>query len=297
MRILFTGVIVFCLSSSAWADAFVPYQLHPRRFAACLKQAIPSADVATTMAIGKATGFNNFDLLLVHLAVYPGVQIPGISSVLQPKAKLWWTDWYNRRERTLADAVIDYGAHSKTLVPRDLFNDALKSCGKGDFFCASLIAHNVLRTLGRHPQGIHRSLFTSKTTDYNPAWFQAERDKWVDAGPSTQKSFIALRADGGGDRWGEWYHFYGILTYALHEVGMGKRPASVEFVVRMNELLNPLLAGGKEEPEKARLDRDSIEVAQWFLTDKAPPKVDCTKAATYVAGTWSDDPEPFPLED
>lgn len=297
MRVSASFLIVGLISFNAWAGAFVPYQLHPRRFAACLKETIPSADVASTRAIGKSHGFGNLDLLLIHLAVYPGVQIPAVSLLLQSKAKLWWTDWYNLRERTLAESIVDFGAHSRTLFPRDLFADALKSCGKGDFFCASLIAHNVLRTLGRYPQGIYRNPLTGKSTDYNPAWFKAERDKWIASNPATQTSLIPLRPDGSGDRWGEWYHFYGILTYALHEVALGKRPASVEFVVRMNEVLNPLLAGGKEEPEKARLDRDSIEVAQWFLTDTHPPKVDCSKAATYVAGAWSDEPEPFPLED
>ena len=94
---------------------------------------------------------------------------------------------------------------------------------------------------------------------------------------------ISLRRDEGGDRWGEWYHFFGIFAYAMHErVAHGKTDGA-DFVARMNKLLNPLLVGEPEEPAKAQLDRDSIEVARAYLKGVTDDGASCADRSRYVA--------------
>ncbi|MBY0371377.1 hypothetical protein K2X33_11865 [bacterium] len=288
------AALTFSFAASA---AWVPNQLHPRRFAACLKAAAPGASLKSVRPYEKQHKLTDNDLLLMHLAFYPGVEIPGLGWVMHSKARLWWSGWWEKQEHALALGFQAHANQRRTLFPSGFFAAAVKTCGQGNYFCAALISHNVLRTLGRHPHGIHTAILSGQKTDNNPKWFQKDRAKWLAGLDSQKESLIPLRLDGGGDRWGEWYHFFGIFTYALHEAALGRSPSSIDFVVRMNEILNPLLAGGQEEPEKAQLDRDAVEVAQWFLTDAQPPKVDCADAQTYTAGTWSDAPEAFPLVD
>lgn len=291
MRLL----IIALICGPALADSWVPNQLHPRRFAACLRETAPDASLTSVRTFASAHRFSDKDALLFHLAFYPGVEIPGLGLV-HTSARTWWGKWWEKEEHAVALTLRTLARQNRTLYPATLFAHALSACGRKNYFCAALVSHNALRSLGRHTRAVHTAFLSGRKTDHSPQWFQQSRADWLAALPVMQKAFIPLRPDGKGDRWGEWYHFYGILTYALHEAALGKSPSSIDFVVRMNELLNPLLAGGQEEPEKAQLDRDSIEVAQWFLTDKNPPAVQCENAQTYTAGAWESEPEPFPLD-
>ena len=138
-------------------------------------------------------------------------------------------------------------------------------CDSNDVFCAALNLHNVYRTFGRHDQAIETDRSTGAVSDYNFSWYKDHSAVWAQRLPSIQAAMISLRTDEGGDRWGEWYHFFGILAYATRELSLGFNEGLLDFVVRMNEVLNPLIAGEPENPLKARFDRDSAQVAWTYL--------------------------------
>ena len=70
-----------------------------------------------------------------------------------------------------------------------------------------------------------------------------------------------MRKDG-AEKFGEWYHFFGILAFSVRELAVNGSVDAVESAVRWNRRLNPILAGDFEEPEKARLDEDSVKVSE-----------------------------------
>jgi hypothetical protein len=151
-------------------------------------------------------------------------------------------------------------------------------------FCAALISHNVLRTLGRHAQATYQDPRTGETHDLNPAWFRSDQPLWEAQLPALQSLLVNIRPDRGGDGWGEWYHFFGILAYTVHELSLNQGLSHVDLVVKLNELLNPLLAGGPESPEKSRLDRDSVLVDWSFLRCEGLAQAgSCDERVSYVA--------------
>ena len=246
-----------------------PPQLNLAGFAYCLSKEAPQVDLLLEREI---YGFSSVDLFLLYLSVYPGRRIPGLGLLLQDPAHLRWARAFEPQEAKLAQELRDLiGAPEASLTPNRFFRMALDACG-GRIFCASLTSHNVLRTLGRHAQAIYRDPRTGALRDINPEWFNQDREVWLIQIPFLQRLLMPLRADGSGDRWGEWYHFHGILGFVFHEMALRTEMRNVEVIVRLNEVLNPLLAGGIEEPEKARMDLDSIRVAWYFIRGEAAMK-------------------------
>jgi hypothetical protein len=265
--------------AAAPADT-VPAQLNVGGFAYCLAQEAPRFDLD---AERESFRFNELDLLLLYLSVYPGKRIPGLAERLQDPAHARWTVAFETRERRLAEKLRARLASQATIAPSRFFRDALDSCD-GSPFCAALISHNVLRTLGRHEQAIFRDRASGQERDLNPEWFKAERELWLIQIPMLQKILMSLRPDNLGDGWGEWYHFFGVLSFAIHEMALRQGMQNVDFVVRLNELLNPLLAGGPEGAAKARLDRDSVRV-DWELIrgEGLSSPGSCDERSSYVA--------------
>ncbi len=263
-------MLLACQTASAAVKPAAP-QLNAGGFAQCLAQANPEFDLD---GLQSRYRFHDADLLLPYLAVYSAVRLPGLVGLAQRLAQRRWSTAWNSRENALALTLLQDGVQT----PETLFKDAARICGGGDIFCAALISHNVLRTLGRHAQAV-----TAKH-DYNPTWFKSDQSFWLAQIPLIQKALISLRHDGGGDRWGEWYHFFGILAFATHEMAHTGNMGTTPFVVRMNAILNPLLTrGGVESAEKARLDIDAASVAWLYLTRRPLSSgLSCDLAASYV---------------
>ncbi len=264
------------LSLSLGAQSAQARQLNIDGFAQCLRE----KQAVNWNVIESGYSFGPLDLLLPFLAVYPGTRAPEPLALFQDAANDQWSTQWEKTESELARQVVLHPPR----FPTDLLGTALGVCPPADLFCAALMSHNVLRTLGRYPQG-ERHHPDGAVTDYNPEWFKKNRGDWVAALPSIQARMISLRADGGGDRWGEWYHAFGILAYAIHAIRMGIGPGGVDFVARMNEVLNPLLAGEPEDPAKAQLDRDSARLSwQYLMGSPTPsPNLDCQSPPAFVA--------------
>jgi hypothetical protein len=146
-----------------------------------------------------------------------------------------------------------------------VYREALKLCEPHDVFCGALIAHNVLRTLGRHRQAI------SHSSDRNPGWFKERREFWLGHLPKLERTMVALRSGPGGERFGEWYHFFGLLVYSIREFSVHGNFTRVRLAAFMNRVANPLVLGTREEPAKIQLDRDSIQIAALYLRHKSQP--------------------------
>jgi hypothetical protein len=260
-----------------------PSQLNAPGFAYCLAQDAPQVDLGGMRA---DFALGDFDLLLLYLSVYPGKRIPGLAETFQTPAHDRWARAFERPEKSLAETLrarVARGDPPGSLAPGPFFKDALEACG-GSPFCAALISHNVIRTLGRHAEAIYRSPLSGRAEDLNPDWYRSEEALWLLEIPQIQALFTSLRIDGGGDRYGEWYHFFGILTFSIHEMALHQKMRNMDLIVRLGEILNPLLAAGAEVPEKAALDRDSVEIAWLFIRNDrlAAPAASCTDRAAYV---------------
>ena len=260
-----------------------PAQLNVQGFASCLQDSLADRPVdlrslRTVHQLGATDG------LLLYLSVYPGVRPGGRAGwLLQQTAHFYWQTSLEAAEGRLLERLLEAVEQSEStatcdvfLTPGELFRVALESCrenppwGRGwnsdaDPLCASVVAHNVLRTLGRHRRAIGVDPWLQQTTDLNPQWFQRDRSYWLKKIPRIQQVLIPLRSDGEGDRYGEWYHFFGILAFGLRDQAVNGNLTQTWIAVRMNQLLNPILAGGEEEPEKARLDRDTARVVGALL--------------------------------
>jgi hypothetical protein len=258
-------------------------QLNREGFAHCLGESGPEFDLSE---ISRSHQLSDQDLLILHLAVYPGVRWPGVSQWLQDPARKRWTQRFEAQEEELAQQLLCHAliaAPQEPLTPSSVFARGLAICGPSDVFCAALISHNVLRTLGRHEEAVFRNPRSGNVVDYNPRWFKRAREFWIQQAPQIQGSLISLRKDGGGDRWGEWYHSFGVLTYAVHEMALHRNLSTVALMVRLSALLNPVLVGGPEDPEKAQIDRDMVRVA-WLYLSRAElmPPVSCQERGSYV---------------
>ena len=246
------------------ASAATPPQLHPESFAACLREAAASPDLSE---IRSRHRFGALDQLLTYLAVYPDVRPPAPFDGPQERARRRWAVAFEALEKELAWAILGLARTS----PSEVLSIATERCG--DVFCGALVAHNVLRTLGRHQRGGR----------FNPSWFESDRDFWLAQIEPIRAKLFSLRADGGGDGYGEWYHFFGLLSYGVRDASLNGGFMRSEVVARLNELLNPVLAGGREDPAKARLDRDSVDVAREYLGQGAVRAVaPCSEREAYV---------------
>lgn len=269
---------------AGWDDVFrqAQQQLNPAGFAGCLAAASGRLDFE---AIRSRYGFGFGDLLLPYLAVYPGKRAPGYTGDLQQRAHRRWSGVWDPVEHRIARGLLAaarrLGSEGSQLVPGVAYRLALDECN-GEAFCAALSLHNVFRTLGRHRQALERR--EGRLVDHNPSWFRRHRGFWLKNKRRIRDAMISLRRDGEGDRWGEWYHAFGIFTYAFREFAVQGGLDRLAWIAGMNRWLNPILAGGAESPEKARLDRDSVEVARfWFWFDgRVRRGWKCLAPETYV---------------
>lgn len=281
---IFLGVI---LLSSAFANSTglashktkIPPQLNISGFAQCLAE---KQQVIALTKIKKRHKLNSLDLLLPYLAVYAGKRLPGFDELLQTPAQNRWSGAFEEQEEILAFRLLESAMQLEPspITPSSVFGMALNVCGKYDGFCAALISHNVLRTLGRHETAFYKSPITSEVFNYNPLWFQGNTTFWLENAPRIQKQLFSLRRDRGGDGWGSWYHFFGLLTFSIHEMAIYGWTGSADFVAMMNQLLNPILAGGKENPHQAKVDKESVQVTKTFFkqlaSESLPPEIDCS---------------------
>ncbi len=249
----------FFILFSASGLAAVPQQLNTEGFASCLAAELPQVGFVSSV-------IRNIlypgDMLLPYLALYSGKRLPVVGGIVQYR----WSGDYASEEESLARRLYERATGAHTLLPNVIYQEALKSCGSDDAFCASLIAHNVLRTLGRSETAIQVNPVTKKATDLNATWFKQNRQAWLQRAQKIQQSMMSLHKDGSDDRWGDNYHFFGLLTFSIHEKAIYNNVSSAWLVARLNQVLNPLLAGGAENPEKARIDRDSITVASSYFS-------------------------------
>ena len=203
------------------------------------------------------------DTLLPYLAFYPGQRFPLVNDLVQKKGFELWATRYDGQSALLANSLASLTGTQ--IVPAQVFDLALKACGEDDIFCAAISAHNVLRTLGRYPQAISRNKITGEIHDYNPDWFKAHRDYWLGEIPLIQKALIPLRRDLNDDHFGEWYHFFGIFTYALAGQTANGNLNSANQIVSLNRYATLILTGKEESPEKAQVDQDSVEVSKLYI--------------------------------
>ena len=263
-------------------------QLAVAPFAGCLASEAPTLSwraLAVRHALSKQDGF------LTFLSVYPNRRIPLLDRLKQEPAHRRWQVAFEAAEERLVTQL--YLLSEAPLLPGPVFHEALAACRASrlavvsdDVLCATLILHNALRTMGRHAQAV-----LDETQDLNPHWYRANPAFWNEVFPLIQSSLISLRPDGRGDRFGEWYHFFGILAFAVHEAALrgaddAPEPEDLwlaELATQANRVLNPLLAGGQEAPEKARLDLDSLEVAKAWFFARPVVSTPCDLPGAYVA--------------
>ena len=286
----------------AHAAAQVPAQLNVPGFAACLSEPLEYLPVDIS-GMRAAHGLGPTDGLLLYLSVYPGVRPGGgLGWWVQDQAHDKWQTQFERAEEELLSVLLDAaeasegeGGREGILTPGTLFAGALDACRRhgpqalilhDDPLCAAVISHNALRTLGRHRRALGVDPWLRRTVDLNPGWFKLRRRFWLVRIPAIQRALLPLRASGEGDRFGEWYHFFGILAFGLRDYAVNHNLQQTWLAVRMNQVLNPILAGGFEEPEKARLDRDSAGVvASMVYGLRFPVGGDCKRdRSLYVAG-------------
>ena len=264
------------LSASAFAAA---PELNVSGFASCLAQVEPSfsADVTREKySIDKSS----METLLPYLAFYPGQRFPIANGLVQKKGFELWSTRFDPESAVLAGSLV--ALVGTPIVPAQVFALALKACGGDDVFCAAISAHNVLRTLGRYPQAI------AKDYDYNPDWFKDRRDYWLGEIPLIRSSLISLRRDANEDYFGEWYHFFGIFTYALAGQTANGNLNDASQIVKLNQTATLILTGKAESPEKAQVDQDSVDVSKLYINGSSAGNAsECSESAAYVApGLW-----------
>lgn len=257
-------------------------QLNISGFAQCLRADAPSIDTTYTQA---TYSFSDGDFILPYLAFYPA-QWPTLVSPFRNAALKRWSGNFEQEEQALSQ---DLFSLETSLTPGGFFEAALNACdthtgeSQGepkDVFCAALISQNVLRTLGRYPNAID----SKQGVDLNPDWFKNNQSAWLKIIPTLQSQMISLQQDGQGDRLGEWYHFFGILTFSAHELTLHGELESAAVGAKLNDLLHKFLTGEPEDPIKAQIDQDSVQVARaYLLGTETAPQSSCDIQAAYVS--------------
>lgn len=281
---------------AAAATPSVPPQLNTTSFARCLQGSHPRFSLP-----GEVGGDNltDTDGLLVWLAVYAGERLPFVNSTLQQPAFERWGRRYWPAMQAMADALYNESAAAppSSVTPGRTFALALEACasaggaGPSDAFCASLVSHNVFRLLGRWKENVDKN-----GVDYSPDWFVRDRDEWVATRiPAVHAALVTIRRDNVTERWGSWYHTHGLLAYGLQCAGtMGVRGGAgwERLVVALDTLLNPILAGGKEDPVKAEIDKETVALAVDLVKLMAAPSLPpyspdaCASKGGYVIAPW-----------
>lgn len=101
---------------------------------------------------------------------------------------------------------------------------------------------------------------------FNAPWFENNKTKWVNEWiPLISKQMIPLERQGYvlSERWGAYYHVFGLFAFGLHEMALFGKEIGTDldkFVVLMNQILNPFLAGGKENPVKHEIDKQAVDI-------------------------------------
>ena len=267
----FWPLTLVLLGASAFAGA---PELNVSSFASCLSQVEPIFSAAMTRE-KYSIDQSSMETLLPYLAFYPGQRFPIANGLVQKKGFELWGSRFDAESAVLAVSLASLAGTQ--IVPSQVFSLALKACGGTDVFCAAISAHNVLRTLGRYPQAV------AKDHDYNPDWFKDRRDYWLGEIPLIRTSLISLRRDANDDHFGEWYHFFGIFTYALAGQTANGNLNNANQIVKLNQTATFILTGKAESPEKAQVDQDSVDVSKFYINGTSPVAPDCSEPAAYVA--------------
>lgn len=225
-------------------------------FACCLAQEVPLQHYGSmrhAMGLDAASSVG----LLAYLALYNSQRLPLLNQTIQQPAFERWDKGYWALEEQVAQGLANLTSLDRQLFPADLWALSAAVCAaerpEQGVLCAALLCHNVLRTLGRYPENID-----SHGVDYSPPWFLARREYWVARSKEVASRMAPLRRDG-GERYGPWYHTFGLLTWAFNEVardGDGMGCLATKLVAPLNYFFTAMI-GEKEDPEKARIDRDA----------------------------------------
>jgi hypothetical protein len=253
-------------ATRAWASS---PQLNIASFASCLQSV---HDVRDLSSLRRQYRLGASDLLLVYLAVYPSVRSPdSFFGQIQELAHDRWSTRFEAHEEQLALWLSEQGAVE--LYPHQLWERAVSVCSN-DSLCAAVSAHNVLRTLGRFRQAGGRL----------SNWFLREASSWRQHSETIRKRLISLVRSGRSDRYGEWYHFFGLLTLAIREAALRPGLPLTSFAAFANQILNPILAGGILGADRAQMDRDAVGVAWYYLfSSELSPASSCENRSDFVA--------------
>ena len=273
VQIFSSASVLLCIHSISAHEGtrkHTPTQLNVSGFAGCLARhgdgtAMPSwPDLP---AVKRAYGLHHADGFTLYLALYSNRRSTHkwLNATEEWAFQRWAVRFWTMGGEVaswLRESVLD------PLTPGGLFGAALRSCMRHNHtrsvapFCAALVCHNVLRTIGRPQTYVGRS-----GADYLPPWYESDAHGWLLRAPRLAQRMISLRRDDGGERWGDWYHTFGVLAFGLHEAALeGARLAELLtlLVASANELLNPLLVGDCEDPVKAQVDVDAARLAGDF---------------------------------
>jgi hypothetical protein len=252
-------------------------------------------------------GLHELDGLIEYLAVYAAYRPLRLLNRTQARAFKRWTEpFYPATEQTaewLYEEAVAARAADRNVLPGALFAAALQNCERGgnhsmatSSLCAAAACHNLLRTLGRM-----ETYIDAAGNDYLPPWFKANAVHWLVGTAVIHDRLAPLRSDRSGDRWGEWYHTFGIVLFGLHEAAIEGAKAGATMTrlfAQLNFVLGRFLGAGAEvcspsmlstptsmpptvqteergshcitkssavqDPRKARLDRDAADVAAAF---------------------------------
>lgn len=275
-----------------------PPQLNLTSYAYCLSLDADTGSVRALPDLPAIKSKHNLEIgddLLVYLMLYGGQRIPGwVNKTIQEPAwqrfaKGYWPQGTELASRVRTKTVVQ----QEMITPGWLFSEAIDVCGSdNDVFCAALVCHDVLRTLGRW-----KTNFGDKThVDYNPDWFTANQTQWIQDIPVIQSQMISLWRDcdnykpgspSCGDRWGAWYHSFGLFAYGVNDAAVEGEKLGLDwthFVAEMNRILNYFLQGNNEKPVKAEIDLEAVAIIFNVLTGKLSPvsALDCTSRLGYV---------------
>lgn len=259
----------------------MPPQLITDAYAACLAGADTGGPLVKPdkKAIRDKHGLTEFDMAIIHLAFYTGQRYGGmLEDKFQEPAYQRWSVPFWPQEAIVADAIDEAEQEGKAITPALVFRAGYDACG--DAWCALLVGHNTLRTLGRWETGV-----TEDGRDLNPTWFNERKDYWTERQSALQAALVPLRVDGGGDRWGEMYHGFGMMVWTLHESCIKPpRPRAVvksegDLVAELQKVVAPVT------PEKLSCDHDHVSVIDLWTHGEFPEKLStgaCDARETYV---------------
>ena len=291
-----TIVATVCAGSSP-----APPQFNTTSYARCVAGDRAKINLAQEVNVDHLDGH---DLLLVWLSVYGGKRFPGVvNTTLQEPAFERWSVPFWEAEEVFAEALYAAakGREAYSMTPGETFGMAVDACQtalerENDAFCASLVSQNVFRLLGRYKENVDQH-----GVDYSPVWFVANKTLWVQERiPAIHQSLIILRRDSVTEKWGTWYHVHGLMAFGIQEMilfGVQTGSDVEDVVVALNKILNPILAGGEEDPVKAKEDQESVALTAAIVSaalskDPLPPYNPsvCGGKGGYILSPWAPNP-------